>query len=200
MLTLTGSNKRRLAPPQLLAPLALLVVVAVGVQSTQAPHSPATKPNAVQFVNGTPHLDPHVMAAVREATSTPAKVAQFKTDLARGAAAMGLRVATASDVSHVRTPSVADVGSSRITFVNAAMPKDLTAGWNGHFWLIATYADIINAGVAGATAACVGYLGPWICAALGGLAYAFVRGAAAVNNHGIWITAYVFGGMYAGRW
>jgi hypothetical protein len=97
---------------------------------------------------------------------------------------------------------VAGVGTGTPRGVVSSKPgmvkPELSAGFSGaggeHFWIIASYAEILSGAITRATPYCVAaltpFIDPWAAAAVcGGIVYAINRmasGHSPLGNHGVW--------------
>jgi hypothetical protein len=71
------------------------------------------------------------------------------------------------------------------------MRTDLATGITGdHFWIIASYADIVNGAVWAGVRACQLRLPGWLCTAAGNLLVSWAQGWGAAPDHGVWAEVY----------
>lgn len=108
---------------------------------------------------------------------------------------------------------VAEVGSGPLP--RAAVPaetwpssaheahEDLAIGITGdHFWIIASYADIVRGAIATAIVVCVNYGVPgWLCSSAGYLLATWSADWGYASNHGVWAAVYWWPpAITGGRW
>ncbi|KOV84619.1 hypothetical protein [Nocardia sp. NRRL S-836] len=79
---------------------------------------------------------------------------------------------------------------------------ELATGITGdHFWIIASYADIVNGAVWAGVRACQLRLPGWLCTAAGNLLVEWAKGWGSANDHGVWAEVYWLPPrIAAGRW
>ncbi|MEU7526008.1 hypothetical protein AB0A74_09760 [Saccharothrix sp. NPDC042600] len=71
------------------------------------------------------------------------------------------------------------------------LTANLSTGITGdHFWIIVSYADVVNGAVAAGVAACATRLPGWLCSAAGNLIKQWAAGWGNASNHGIWAEIY----------
>ena len=82
------------------------------------------------------------------------------------------------------------------------MHTDLATGITGdHFWIIASYADIVNGAVWAGVQACQLRLPGWLCTAAGNLLVEWAKGWGNAANHGVYAEIYWWPPhIVAGRW
>ncbi|MEU4739141.1 hypothetical protein AB0G02_01595 [Actinosynnema sp. NPDC023658] len=82
------------------------------------------------------------------------------------------------------------------------MRTNLATGITGdHFWIIVSYADVVNGAVAAGVAACATRLPRPLCAAAGDLINKWAAGWGNATNHGIWAEVYWWPpNVKVGRW
>jgi hypothetical protein len=67
----------------------------------------------------------------------------------------------------------------------------LSTGVTGdHFWIIASYGDMVRGTIAGAVRACSAKAPAWFCTNAGKLLTSLSRGWGAAANHGVWAAVY----------
>jgi hypothetical protein len=80
--------------------------------------------------------------------------------------------------------------------VGAAQPSgsahtDLATGITGdHFWITASYADVVNGAIAVGVRACQTRLPGWLCSTAGTLLTNWASGWGSAANHGVWAAIY----------
>lgn len=82
------------------------------------------------------------------------------------------------------------------------MRTDLATGITGdHFWIVASYADIVNGAVWAGVRACQARLPGWLCTAAGNLLVEWAKGWGNATNHGVYVEIYWWPPrIVAGRW
>jgi hypothetical protein len=85
---------------------------------------------------------------------------------------------------------LATVGASAPQPSGAVHPNLATGITGDHFWITASYADVMNGAIAVGVRACATRLPGWLCSAAGTLLTNWASGWGAANDHGVWAAIY----------
>lgn len=88
---------------------------------------------------------------------------------------------------------VATIGTTQtvVPATGGGMRPDLATGITGdHFWIIASYADIVDGAVWVGVQACETKLPSWLCTTAGNLLTSWASGWGSGNDHGVWAAIY----------
>ena len=131
----------------------------------------------------------------RVLTNTPRKRAQVIQAFAESFAG----VAEVTTVDPASSAPTASTSSFVVTAGYHAQPS-LAYGYNGHFWVTASYADMAAGVIWAAVRYCSTRLPAWLCNYTGNVLTSWARGWGSASNHGVWAAAYWSGTFTGGRW
>ena len=138
------------------------------VSTTVATDRPTIHPAA-------PHLSATELAQWQRLTATPA---------GRAYVVYTLRSAFAD---------TATVGSDPVAgaHLDSGVHPDLATGITGdHFWIIVSYADVVNGALWAGVRACATRLPGWLCSTAGNLLSSWASGWGSASDHGVWAAIY----------
>ncbi len=81
----------------------------------------------------------------------------------------------------------------------SSLNPDLVYGYNGHFWVIASYADMASGAIWAGVRSCSTRLPGWLCSYLGNVLASWANGWGWGTNHGVWGAVY-WDRITGGRW
>ena len=90
--------------------------------------------------------------------------------------------------------------SSKVEAVSFSSADPAIAyGYNGHFWVTASYADMASGAIWAGVRYCSARLPGWLCSYLGNVLTSWANGWGWATNHGVWGAVY-WNGIDGGRW
>jgi hypothetical protein len=185
---------RVLATAAIATLVTVLAVATTGPATLRGSAAPAA--NAIHSVPM--QLTPAELTAWQTQTASPAgraAVVRLMREAFAGVATVGtgprdLPGATIN-TGHIQTAAYA-----------AGIRPAVATGITGdHFWIIVSYADVVNGAIWGAVRACQTRLPGWLCTSAGNLLASWAQGWGAASNHGLWAEIYwAPPHVNAGRW
>lgn len=127
-------------------------------------------------------------AKLKSLTDSPEKVSSVVDTLN---ASFG-KALTATTTREVTSPSKAAAASY-------VVEPALAYGYNGHFWVTASYADMASGFIWSGVRYCSTRLPGWLCSYLGNVLTSWSNGWGWAGNHGVWGAVY-WNGINGGRW
>lgn len=153
-----------------------------------APHASGTEGQASAVKVLSPRLSAAELAQWRQLTATPAGRAKMLSDLQ-------------SAFGGVAVVAPAGPGASG-PVAGAGLRPNLATGITGdHFWIIVSYADVVDGAIWAGVRACQTKLPSWLCTEAGNLLSSWAAGWGSANNHGVWAAIYWWPPhITGGRW
>ena len=194
-----GSGSRWFVPISTTMVAAAAVAIALVSASTSMPDASGTSPAQIQPVDM--HLSASDQAQWQSQIATPAGRAQVLDAMESAFAGM----ATVG-VGTPATPSQSSDATGQIQRVAYTGGPSIRPEWatgitGDHFWITASYADIVNGSISGAVWACKKRVAAWLCDTAGNLLQDWARGWGSANDHGVWAAVYWWPPhVTGGRW
>ncbi|GAA2136425.1 hypothetical protein GCM10009760_15950 [Kitasatospora kazusensis] len=146
---------------------------------------------APQADGGSLRLTAAELAQWQQATATPEQRQQLVAGLQ--AAFAGVATVGSGPVPGAGGSQGAGVVSASYTGTGQGgqVEQALSTGVTGtHFWVIASYADIVHGAIGVAVKACYRWAPGWLCNGVGSLLTGWANGWGAASNHGVWGAVY----------
>jgi hypothetical protein len=152
----------------------------VAASTVTTPPAASSSPRAIRPVSL--HLSPAEQEQWLRLTATPADRARIVAEVQEAFA------------------GVAKVGLSAPS-TGAVQPNLATGVTGDHFWITASYADIVDGAIWAGVRACQTRVPAWLCTQAGNLLVSWAAGWGAANDHGVWAAIYWWPPhITGGRW
>ncbi len=97
------------------------------------------------------------------------------------------------------TTSSTNTSSKVVAASYSSMDPAIAYGYNGHFWVTASYADMASGAIWAGVQYCSKRLPGWLCSKLGNVLTSWANGWGWATNHGVWGAVY-WDRIEGGRW